>query len=238
MISSTTKMKIAIVEDDAILREELCQFLQARQFIVHEANNGLALSDILLMESIDLIVLDLNLPGQSGLEIAKIVRNQYPQIGIVMLTARTGLADRINSYEHGADIYLPKPTPPLELLAAINSIARRFTEKNHHSWILHTQSSQLSPPDNEIRIDLIAVESLLLKALAQAPNHSLESESLCEILSEQLATEMMTKRSLENIISRLRKKIQPSLNTQERRIIHSVWGSGYQLCLPIIIVNN
>jgi DNA-binding response OmpR family regulator len=238
MINKGISTKIAIVEDDVILREELSQFLQARQFIVRETNNGLALSDILLMESIDLIILDLNLPGQSGLEIAKLVRNQYPQIGIVMLTARTGLTDRINSYEHGADIYLPKPTPPLELLAAINSITRRFSEKNDYGWILHMQSSQLSPPHNEIRINLIAAESLLLKALAQAPNHSLESESLCEILSEYLATETMTKRSLENVISRLRKKIQPSLTTQDRRIIHSVWGSGYQLCLPLSIINN
>lgn len=231
-------IKIAIVEDDVILREELSQFLQARQFLVHEANNGLALSDILLLESIDLIILDLNLPGLSGFEIAKSVRSKYPQIGIVMLTARTGLADRINSYEHGADIYLPKPTPPLELLAAINSVARRIHEKNPQGWILHTQSSQLSPPNSETKINLIAVEFLLLKALAQAPNHALESESLCEILSEQLAAEIMTKRSLENVISRLRKKIQPSLNTQERRIIHSVWGTGYQLCLPLSIINN
>lgn len=79
---------------------------------------------------------------------------------------------------------------------------------------------------------------LLLKALAQAPNHSLESESICEILSEQLAMETMTKRSLENIISRLRKKIQPALDGSERRIIHSVWGTGYQLYLPLSITNS
>lgn len=232
------RLKIAIVEDDVILREELSQFLQARNFEVLEANSGLALNDILLKEIIDLIILDLNLPGQSGFDIAKTVRSQFPKIGIVMLTARTGLMDRVKSYEHGADIYLPKPTPPLELLGAINSVARRVAEKSPSSWVLFTKSGQLIPPDGITKIDLVAIESLLLRALAQAPNYSLESESICEILSEQIATETMTKRSLENIISRLRKKIQPTLRGHERRIIHSVWGTGYQLCLPLTIING
>ena len=232
------RLKIAIVEDDVILREELSQFLQARNFEVLEANSGLALNDILLKEIIDLIILDLNLPGQSGFDIAKAVRSQFPKIGIVMLTARTGLMDRVKSYEHGADIYLPKPTPPLELLGAINSVARRVAEKSPSSWVLFTKSGQLIPPDGITKIDLVAIESLLLRALAQAPNYSLESESICEILSEQIVTETMTKRSLENIISRLRKKIQPTLRGHERRIIHSVWGTGYQLCLPLTIING
>lgn len=235
---SVTQMRIAIVEDDVILREELSQFLQAHQFIVYEANNGLALNDLLLTESIDLLILDLNLPGQSGFEIAKLVRASHPRIGIAMLTARTALADRIKSYEHGADIYLPKPTPPQELLAAINSLARRINNLKPSGWVLHAQTSQLVSPDGVTQIALIAVESLLLKALSQAPNHSLESESICEILAVQLASEIMTKRALENIISRLRKKIQPALDGPERRIIHSVWGTGYQLYLPLSIINN
>ncbi|MBU3588273.1 response regulator transcription factor [Polynucleobacter sp. 31A-FELB] len=238
MKPAINQIKIAIIEDDVILREELSQFLQSHHFIVHEVNNGLSLGDLLLNKSIDVIILDLNLPGQSGFEIAKSVRATYPQIGIAMLTARTALVDRIKSYEYGADIYLPKPTPPQELLAAINSLARRIGDTKPDGWVLHAQSGQLISPNDENTIQLIAVEMLLLKALAQAPNHSLESESICEILSEQLAMETMTKRSLENIISRLRKKIQPALDGSERRIIHSVWGTGYQLYLPISITNS
>lgn len=232
------QIKIAIIEDDVILREELSQFLQSHHFIAHEANNGLALGDLLLNESIDVIILDLNLPGQSGFEIAKSVRATYPQIGIAMLTARTALVDRIKSYEYGADIYLPKPTPSQELLAAINSLARRIGEAKPDSWVLHTQSGQLISPNNKNTIQLIAVEILLLKELAQAPNRSLESESICEALSKHLAAEIMTKRALENTISRVRKKIQPTLEGSERRIIHTVWGSGYQLYLPLSIVND
>ena len=232
-----TQMRLAIIEDDVILREELSQFLQSHQFIVYETNNGLALHDLLLAEPVDVIILDLNLPGQSGFEIAQFVRASYPQIGIVMLSARTALVDRIKSYEHGADIYLPKPTPPQELLAAINSLARRITEFKPDGWILQTQSGQLLSP-NQSAITLIAIEFVLLKALAQAPNRALESETICEILSEQLATELISKRALENVISRLRKKIQPHLDGVEQRIIHSVWGSGYQLYLPISIINS
>jgi len=238
MMHPSQPMNVAIIEDDVILREELSQFLQAHQFTVFEANNGLALDDILLRQSIDILVLDLNLPGQSGFDIAKKIRMTHPQIGIAMLTARTALADRIKSYENGADIYLPKPTPPQELLAAINSLARRIVEKTPNGWSLHTHSGQLVSPDGLNQIPLIATEILLLRALSQAPNHSLESESICEILSKQLTTEIMTKRSLENVISRLRKKVQPLLMGSERRIIHSVWGSGYQLYLPLSIVNN
>jgi len=232
-------MNVAIIEDDAILREELSQFLQVHQFKVFEANNGLALDDILLRQSIDVLVLDLNLPGQSGFDIAKKIRFSHPQIGIAMLTARTALADRIKSYENGADIYLPKPTPPKELLAAINSLARRIVEKKPNGWLLYTYSGQLISPDGLNKIPLISTEILLLKALCTAPNHSLESESICEILSEQLGTEIMTKRSLENIISRLRKKVQSSLDESGfNRIIQSAWGTGYQLCLPLSIVNS
>lgn len=231
-------IKIAIVEDDVILREELSQFLLTQEYTVYQTNNGLSLNDLLLKEAINLIILDLNLPGQSGFEIAKSIRNQYPQMGIVILTARTALIDRINSYESGTDIYLPKPTPPLELLAAIHSLTRRHIQSTPENWILYALSGQLRPPFNDNKINLLAVESSLLKILAQAPNQSLESENICEMLSELLAIEIMTKRSLENVISRLRKKVQPALVGDERRIIHSVWGTGYQLCLPLSIVNN
>jgi DNA-binding response OmpR family regulator len=230
--------KVAIIEDDAILREELSQFLQSYQFQVFEANNGLSLFDLLLQEKIDVIILDLNLPGQSGYEIAKAVRRTYPKIGIAMLTARTALSDRIKSYEFGADIYLSKPTPPQELLAAVKSLVRRIGEFDSSGWVLNMQTGRLGHSNGAGAINLLPIECFLLKLLALAPNRCLESESICDALSERLGSETITKRSLENTISRLRKKIQPELDSPERRIIHSIWGSGYQLYLPISIIDN
>lgn len=231
-------VKIAIIEDDAILREELSQFLQSHGFIIFEVNNGISLLEILSEDQIDVIVLDLNLPGQSGLEIAKSVRRTYPNIGVVMLTARTALADRIKGYESGADIFLPKPTPPQELLVAIKNLARRINQARPEGWILSVQAGKLIHPGGVNAITLLAIECFLLNALACAPNRVLETETICELLSEKVGGEAITKRSLENTISRLRKKIQPLLEGDERRIIHSVWGSGYKLYLPLAILDN
>jgi DNA-binding response OmpR family regulator len=238
MISNVNPIEIAIVEDDGILREELAHFLDANHYLTYQANNGLALEDILLKRKISIILLDLNLPGASGLEIARKIRTVHPEIGIVILTARTSLPNRVKGYESGADIYLPKPTPPLELLAAINSLAKRLSSKSSEGWTLHLHSSQLTPPKSNEKVPLIAIECLLLKVLAQAENNSLESESICEILSEQLAVELMTKRALENVVSRFRKKVLPFIDSDTDQIIQSIRGSGYRLCLPLTIENK
>lgn len=238
MTSNANQIEVAIVEDDGILREELAHFLDANHFLTHQANNGLALEDLLLKRKIGIILLDLNLPGSNGLEIARKIRAVHPEIGILMLTARTSLPDRVKGYESGADIYLPKPTPPQELLAAINSLAKRLSTKTSDTWALHLHSSQLIPPKGNEKLPLIAVECLLLKALAQAENNSLESESICEILSEQLAVELLTKRALENVVSRFRKKVLPFIDGDTDQIIQSVRGSGYRLCLPLTIENK
>jgi DNA-binding response OmpR family regulator len=238
MSSNVNPIEVVIVEDDGILREELAYFLDANRYLTHQANNGLALDDLLLKRKIGVILLDLNLPGTNGFDIARKIRAVHPEIGIVMLTARTSLQDRVKGYESGADIYLPKPTPPQELLAAINSLAKRLSNNTSNGWVLNLFSSQLISPKGNEKVPLIAIECLLLKALAQAENNSLESESICEILSEQLAVELMTKRALENVVSRFRKKVLPLIDGDTDQIIQSVRGSGYRLCLPLTIENK
>lgn len=238
MNSQAQPIEIALIEDDGILREELSQFLGTNNYKVYQANSGLAFDDLLIKRNIDLIILDLNLPGQNGFEIAKKLRASRPQIGIIMLTARTALTDRIKSYESGADIYLPKPTPPQEILAAVNSLAKRVGSSKPKSWTLHISSSQLLSPNGESTVELIPIETYLLSALAQAENNTLESESICEILSEQLSMEIMTKRALENVISRFRKKLLPLVGEESHRSIQSIRSSGYRLCFPITIIHS
>lgn len=238
MSNNTNPIEIAIVEDDGILREELAHFLGVNQYVPHQTNNGLALDDLLMRRKIGIILLDLNLPGANGYEIAKKIRATHPEIGIVMLTARTSLPDRVKGYESGADIYLPKPAKPQELLAAINSLSKRLSNNTLKGWTLHLHSSQLIPPQGNMKVPLMAIECLLLKALTQAENNSLESESICEILSDQLAVELMTKRALENVVSRFRKKVLPFIDGDTDQIIQSVRGSGYRLCLPLTIENK
>ena len=231
-------IRLAIVEDDLILREELSHFLSGYGVVVFEVNSGLSLDELLMRNTVDLLILDLNLPGQNGLEIALRIRQNMPNIGIIMLTARTAMADRIKGYENGADIYLPKPTSGPELLAAIISLHRRIKDqKNTAQWTLDMKQRLLIPCDDLEVIPLTAIECLLIMTLTNAPNHSLDTDEICEIISQKNHGELVTKRALENIISRLRKKIAATVSEPKLQSIRSIWGLGYEICLPIAIIN-
>lgn len=232
----TSQAKIALIEDDANLREELAHFFSTRDFEVYEANSGISLDDLLVTQQIDVLVLDLNLPGQSGFDIATRIRQHLPGIGIVMLTARTGAPDRLRGYESGADVYLPKPTPPQELLAAVNNLFRRLQNQYPLSqWSLDGHRRLLYTLNRADPITLTGSETALLTALIHAPNKTLESDVLCDLINKRGPTEPLTKRALENLVSRLRKKISEALENKSDPTIRSVWGLGYQLALPITV---
>lgn len=232
-------LKIAVVEDDTILREELSHFLRGNTFEVSEVLTGLALDELLENQAIDLIILDLNLPGPNGFEIAKRVKSRYSHIGIVMLTARTSLPDRIKSYDSGADIYLPKPTSPAEILAAVNSLGRRLNKTSFTAgWSLHVTHRTLQGPIESQRALLTAIEQNLLLCLARAPDWTMDAQSLCENLSAMNLEHQITRRALENLISRLRKKIAAVASNELEFVIRSVRGVGYQLCMPLSVVTS
>lgn len=227
---------IALVEDDQDLREELAHYFKSHDFQVSEANSGISLDDILVSQQIDVLVLDLNLPGQNGFTISERIRKHSPHIGIIMLTARTTPPDRLRGYEAGADIYLPKPTPPQELLAAVNNLTRRLRKQHTVSpWVLDTQRRLLYTQDRADPVVLTAAETALLQALIQAPNQTIESDILSDLIQATDLRAPMTKRALENLISRLRKKISAVMNDPASPPIRSVWGLGYQLTLVITL---
>lgn len=231
-----TPFHIAIVEDDAILREELSQFLRAHGLIVSEVNNGISLKELLSEQEIQLVILDVSLPGQSGLELAQYLRENFPQTSIVMLTAKTALPDRIKGYDCGADIYISKPASPAELLSAISSLARRaYKISSANAWRLNRQMRQIIPSGGSAPISLTAIECALISTLKLAPNQTLNSEDLCQQLSNLSNHEKLSKRALENSISRLRKKLNFFDPNENKAVIRSVWGHGYQLCIPVII---
>lgn len=119
---------IAIVEDDLNLREELACLFEEQGYGVHESMSLPGLLEGLKRHQPKVVVLDVNLPSQSGFEIARELRILEPEIGIIMLTARTQTQDRIHGYQTGADVYLPKPIDPHELMAVVNSLERRFDD--------------------------------------------------------------------------------------------------------------
>lgn len=239
MSDTSTILSIAIVEDDKILREELSHFLGSYGHVVHEINSGPALDDLTQVTDFDILILDLNLPGPTGFEIAKSYRSRLLDVGIIVLSARTSGVDRIKSYQDGADIYIPKPCPPQELLAAVNSLARRVKKRDSiKSWKLDPIRLVLASADGLINIQLLPFESGIIAALAKAPQNHLSFDSLCAQVAESpspdIQTDGVTRRALENKISRLRKKFS-LYAVNEPSLIRSVRGEGYQLCLPVTI---
>ena len=242
MPDTRTSLSIAIVEDDVILREELGHFLAGHGHIVHELTSGSALDDLFQQSSVDIVILDLNLPGQSGFEIAQRYRLAYPGLGIIILSARTASIDRIGSYEQGADIYIPKPCPPDELLAAIGSLARRVkSEQATDTWQLDCVRHMLRNASGTIHMPLLPMETSIISILARAPKHQVRAEDLCVLVAETgpdgESADALTKRALENKISRLRKKFAQSAPEQPN-LIRSIRGEGYQLCIPVTVLST
>lgn len=228
---------LAIVEDDAVLREELLCFFVSQGYVVYEANSQKGLMDILRMHDIQVVLLDLNLPGKNGYEIAMWLRQDLPRLGIVMMTARTALSDRIKGYEVGADIYLPKPTNPMELLAAIRSLIKRLldTKGKAQQFQLSIPSRRLSSLDGWCD-DLTRIEVVLLKALAISPQQTLDIGEMLNVLEEKFSERIVTRRALENILSRLRKKLTIAFDS-DLDPIKAIRGYGYQLTWSIEIVD-
>ena len=230
-------MRVALVEDDALLRKEIHYHLKQNGFFVFAVNSGHSLDDLLITEPIDALVLDLSLPGEDGISIARRIRSNTPNIGIIMLTARTAIPDRLKGYEAGADIYLSKPVAPEELTAALMSMYRRsrLTHNAASGWIIHLQDRSIESPDSPDKVFLTNSEKNLLIGLIQAPHHLLETEVICEMLSQRVDAQEIGKRALESLVSRLRKKLQALSPEGTEPAVKAIWGVGYQLCIPIEI---
>ncbi|MEX0431032.1 response regulator transcription factor [Spiribacter insolitus] len=230
------RRELAIVEDDATLREELAYLFEEAGYQVHQALNLDGLLDVLRLHPVRMLILDLNLPGVSGYEIAQQLRETHPGIGIIMLTARSRTEDRVKGYGAGADIYLTKPADPLELTAAVASLSRRVLgERNTHDLSLDCLQGMLRAPDQPA-VELTPAETFILRALALAPDATLDSGELMDLLEEKFPDRSATRRSLENSISRLRGKAA-GLLPDGVNLIRSVRGIGYQLGLPIQLVD-
>lgn len=230
-------MRVALVEDDPLLRKEIHYHLKQQGFLVFAVNSGRSLDDLLITEPIDALVLDLTLPGEDGISIARRMRSSIPSMGIIMLTARAAIPDRLKGYEAGTDIYLSKPVAPEELTAALMSMYRRsrLMNKTAVSWVISLQDRSIMSPHSEEKVFLTNSEKTLLVGLTQASHHVLETEVICEMLSQRPDVDDIGKRALESLVSRLRKKLSALSPEGSEPALKAVWGVGYQLCIPIEI---
>ena len=235
------KSHILIVDDDSEIRDLLAEYLAKYQFRVSTAKNGDEMKKVLAQGQIDLILLDVMLPGTSGINLCKEVRRES-DIPIIMLTANDDETDRIVGLEVGADDYQTKPYNPRELLARINAVLRRYhksivtrTDKgekiliyNFGGWKLDTATRQVTSPDNE-QVNLSSGEYDLLLIFLERPQRVLSRNQLLNLTHNRDAEPF--DRSIDVQISRLRQKLEE--DHKNPTMIKTIRGGGYMLSLPV-----
>ncbi len=225
---------VLVVEDDDEIAALVAKYLSANDYRVTCARDGREMERILLDEHIDLMVLDLNLPGEDGLSICRRLRGQDSTIPIIILTAKGEDIDRIIGLELGADDYLAKPFNPRELLARIRAVLRRIASepsrtsksKTHRymfaDWQLDTMSRELFSPEGA-RVALTGAEFDLLHALCEKPGRILSRDQLLDLTQGRFGGPY--ERSIDVLISRIRQKIERDPKAPE--IIKTVRSEGY-----------
>lgn len=224
-------LDIIVVEDYDLLRDELVSFLQRPGWQVRGADSGEQLDTLLRQRPAHIVTLDLNLPFEDGISIAKRLRTAMPGIGIVMLSARTRPSDRTVGYETGTDVYLTKPTNEHELESVIQNLARRLAPPAPVGLVLNMGDLTLCTPAGAC-VDLRLNEARLLRHLATAPERQMETDTLLRFMSHDHAVPF-DRYNLAVMLSRLRHKIDPTL--PEKDIVKAVRGYGYKLTVPIVV---
>ena len=221
--------RVLVVDDDASLRELLTNYLDKEGFDVSGAEDGAAMFAWLEQHQADLLILDLMLPGDDGLTLARRLRTKT-DIPIIMLSARGEDIDRIVGLEVGADDYLAKPFNPRELLARIRAVLRRRAPTAQPEdtdvavfgpYRLDVNARQLTR-DGEA-VTLTGSEFDLLRIFVEHPNQMLHRDRLLDLLKGYERNPF--DRSIDVQVARLRAKIEP--NKKQPRYIRTVWGRGY-----------
>jgi two-component system, OmpR family, phosphate regulon response regulator OmpR len=226
-------IKVLVIDDDRRTRTLLQSYLHEMGFHVAVAEDGTQLESLLARQKIDLLVLDLMLPGEDGLSLCRRLRGQGSGVPIIMLTAKGSDVDRIVGLELGADDYLAKPFNPRELVARINAVLRRNRETPigapaaddivvcFGDCKLNLGTRALTKSGQEL--PLTTGEFAVLEALVRHPRKPLSREKLMEFARgrEHGAYD----RSMDVQISRLRRLVED--DSAKPRFIQTVWGFGY-----------
>ncbi|NNM65304.1 MAG: response regulator [Burkholderiales bacterium] len=234
-----TSDHILIVDDDAEIRHLLSVYLQKNGLRVTAVGDGKAMERALLASGVDLIVLDLMLPGADGLTLCRKLRAKS-DIPILMLTARGEETDRIVGLEMGADDYLPKPFSARELLARIKVILRRarslprnlqpdeVRQVRFAGWTLDTAHRHLVSPTGVV-VTLSGAEYRLLRVFLSHPNRVLNRDQLVDLTQGREADPL--DRSIDVQVSRLRQRLGD--DPRDPALIKTVRGIGYVLSAPV-----
>ena len=231
---------ILVVDDHREIRELVGRVLTREGFRVTAVGDGKAMRHALADAHIDLILLDLMLPGEDGLSLCRWLRTDST-IPIIMLTAKGEEVDRVIGLEMGADDYLAKPFGSRELIARIRAVLRRadhppaasdpppeFRRYGFDRWVLNTESRDLLREDG-VTVPLSTGEYDLLLALVERPQRVLSREQLLDLARGRAAAAF--DRSIDTQVSRLRKKLER--DPADPRIIKTIWGGGYMFAAAV-----
>ena len=225
---------ILIVDDHREIRDLVARALNKEGFRVSTAADGRAMRKLLADSRIDLILLDLMLPGEDGLSLCRTLRAES-HVPVIMLTAKGDEVDRVIGLEMGADDYLPKPFGSRELIARIKAVLRRTPGRiaadqpkgrpsryRFDRWGLDTGARELLRHDG-VTIPLSTGEYDLLIAFVERPQRVLTRDQLLDLARGRTASAL--DRSVDTQVSRLRKKLER--DPGDPKIIKTVWGGGY-----------
>ncbi len=231
---------ILIVDDNREIRELVARVLTQEGFRLSMAADGRAMRKVLADGRIDLVLLDLMLPGEDGLSLCRALRAEST-VPIIMLTAKGEEVDRVIGLEMGADDYLPKPFGSRELVARIRAVLRRGRMEGPRievaplpkryrfdRWVLETESRELLRDDG-VTVSLSTGEYDLLLAMVERPQRVLNRDQLLDLARGRSAG--VFDRSIDTQVSRLRKKLEH--DPVEPRIIKTIWGGGYMFASAV-----
>ncbi len=230
---SARRPLLLFVEDHEDLRAELSFQLRYHRIEVLEAADAASCERQLSNRLPDIVLLDINLPDRSGFAIASEIKQRYPQIGIIMLTARVQVDDRILGFEVGADIYMVKPVDFRELHACIKSLYARLSRTDQRvQWQFTDSSRMLSSPDQR-GLELTSLEALTFKTILQGHGAVCSRASLHEVLG--FSGLALNEIRLNTLISRLRRRLAQF--DPELRVV--TWrNKGYSYVGPPVVVNQ
>jgi len=238
---------ILVVDDDREIRQMVADYLRKNGLRASEAADGREMRAVLDTHAIDLIVMDVMMPGEDGLTLTRNLRaGKHRAIPVVMLTAREDQTDRIIGLEMGADDYVTKPFAARELLARIKAVIRRtrmlppnlqVTEAaqllGFGRWRLDTTARHLLDPDGTV-VALSGAEFRLLRVFLDHPNRVLSRDQLLNLTQGRDAE--LFDRSIDLLVSRLRQRLQD--DAREQSYIKTVRSEGYVFSAPVTIVGE
>ena len=230
---------ILVVDDHRDIRDLLAKYLAQHEMRVTVADGGAAMKRVLKASAIDLVVLDIMMPGEDGLSLCRHLR-ATTALPVILLTARAEDTDRVVGLEIGADDYVTKPFNPRELVARIKAVLRRAQslpaerapldarQIRFDRWILDVNRRELLDEEG-VATPLSTADYKLLSAFLNHPRRTLSREQLLDLTSGRSA--QVFDRSIDNQVSRLRKKLEA--DPKKPALIKTVWGGGYVLAAEV-----